>query len=247
MEYLEISYNLWGIRFFYTITRHYLKRRTSINLQCTNSKISSYFKTFTYAFVFQPWSLSYIIPRLVSRGSLIIYRAGRAWRWDHVVATFSFGKYKRDVDDAQNFTAAYSRRISCGRNRAGHSRDCVEYSFPGALSFSLTLSLFLFSFGLPAASGENICCFTIWHTRSLLVFLALTQCENVAFTERQGNVIAQISTNEIHYAPQTYKPNITFSSGTKFISVGRIGKRKVRIFQNLFQLRSAEFHIDMDD
>lgn len=50
-----------------------------------------------------------------------------------MVDTLSFGKYKRDVDD---FTAAYSRRISYGRNRAGHSRDCVEYSFPGALSFS---------------------------------------------------------------------------------------------------------------
>lgn len=41
-------------------------------------------------------------------------------------AVRSLRKYNRDADDAE---ALQPRRISCGRNRAGHSRDCVGYSF----------------------------------------------------------------------------------------------------------------------
>lgn len=70
----------------------------------------------------------------------------------------------------------------------------------------------------------------------------------MSLSRRQDDEIAQTSANGIRYAPQTYKPNITFSSGMKFISVGRIeGKRKVGIFENLFQPSSTELHIDMDD
>lgn len=147
--------------------------------------------------------------------SLIVYHTRQAWWWDHVVDTSSFAKYKRYVNDARSFTASLSRWISCGRNRAGHSRDCVEYSFPGTLFLSLSSEW-------PVASGENICCFTIWHTRSLFVFLALTQCENVAFTRQDDVVIAQTSANGIHYdCPRRTNRILHFPPGQSLFQLER--------------------------
>lgn len=82
--------------------------------------------------------------------------------------------------------------------------------------------------------------------RSLLVFLALTQCENVAFTETgRRRDSANLSEWNPLRDPDVQTEYYIFLRDEVYFS--REAKGKLGFLKNLFELRSAEFHIDMDD
>jgi len=238
---IEISYQPFEDYNFLLFATLLKKRRTLINLKLKN---------FEYAIVLRHLhALLYFIPATFLHHPsprftfLARFLADCISCWTSTEMRprgYARLEYKCDADDARSFTAALPRRISCERNRAGHSRDCVEYSFHDTL-FSL------FSSESPAASGDHLLFYHLTH--ALASRFPCINAQRTSLSRRQhDDVISQTSANGIHHTHQTYKPNITFSSGTKFISVGKIGgKTKVGIFENLFELRSVEFHIDIDD